>query len=493
MLNSVKSFFFGNYDFLQTGNISEYWISKYKITKIQLEAFLEIIFVIFIGSSIIHFFFNEVDVKFIIVEFIVFFLCLRAFNYVVQIQFRNFNTKLDIIGYFVLNELLIILKTSKSLKDAVCFISEGNYLYFSEIFRNALVNCHFGPSLSDSLRTQLVNIISGELRRHFLNILSTWENGNNIAKLSNKIILNHLSEYITEETDKVNILGSLFSGLVFLSPPVILTLLLISGLLDYILGFFLIIFMIFGSFFFRPDQRLSVFFDQSPLLPFIDQKTAEFFMILADFLINGLSFENSMNIALDIYSQNYLVKENISKKDSLVSHKLGLYQNISKNHHYLIELFSPRTIQILFLIEKFSTISSYSAGLRLKSITDELNKIASLLQIGTARLNAVMFQNKIIQLFSIASLGFLAGINQLFIIVSNSIRIGSTINSYNQNYDILLILIGIVMSALPIHNIKTTGSNKNFLFPKGFIFRFSKFLIFLIIAVVTRNYLSSSF
>lgn len=493
MVNNLNSVLFGNYDFLHEMNFGDYWISKYKITKMQLESFLNFIFVLFIGASVVQFIFNIAPFEFLVVELITFFICLRTFNFAVQLQFRKYKTKVDIVGYFVLNELVIILKTSKSLKDAVCFIIKGEYHIFSDIFREALVNCHFGSSLNESLRTQFVKATSGELRRLFLNILDTWENGNNLAQLSNNLILSHLSEYITEETDKVDVLGSLFSGLIFLSPPVILTFLLLSGLLNYSLGFLLVIMMILGSFLFRPDQQLSVFSHQSYLLPFTDQKTTEFLMILAEYLTNGLSFDNSLNKALNIYLENFNEKSFSLKKESIVSHRLGLFDKVSLNHDFLKQLFLPRTIQILFLIEKFSTINSRLAGSMLLTITDELNQLSSLLRIGMARVKAVVFQNKIIQLFSIISLGFITGASQLFLVVSNSLQMSYTTKLLNQNYDPLLILFGVVMSILPLYNMNKGSFNIKILFSSAFVFRFSKFTIFLVVFFFTKNFLSMSF
>ena len=73
--------------------------------------------------------------------------------------------------------------------------------------------------------------------------------------------------------------------------------------------------IILGSYFFRPDQQLSVFSQESHLLPFTDQKTIEFLIIIAEFLSNGLSFDNSLNKALSIYLENFNLSKTISPFD----------------------------------------------------------------------------------------------------------------------------------------------------------------------------------
>ena len=163
------------------------------------------------------------------------------------------------------------------------------------------------------------------------------------------------------------------------------------------------------------------------------------------------------------------------------------------NHDFLKQLFLPRTIQILFLIEKFSTINSRLAGSMLLTITDELNQISSLLRIGMARVKAVVFQSKIIQLFSIISLGFITGASQLFLVVSNSLQMNYTSKLLNQNYYPLLILFGVVMSILPLYNMNKGSFNIKILFSSAFVFRFSKFTIFLVVFFFTKNFLSMSF
>ncbi|MHA1993813.1 MAG: hypothetical protein ACW97Z_04685 [Candidatus Hodarchaeales archaeon] len=399
--------------------------------------------------------------------------------------------KAEIIGYFVLHELLIILETSRSLKDATKFIITSNYQIYSNIFSDSLIKSHFGIPLKDAIRSQIENQISGELRRVFLNVIDTWETGTELTLLSTNMILSHLSEYIREETDKVDTWGSLFSGLTFLTPPVILCYLLISGQITNIVGFGVISMVFFASIIFRPDKHLSVFAGHSPLLPFIDDRTIEFLVIHAENLVSGLSYIKSLNKALNVYIENTTEVLTSSLKEALVSFRLNVEPASFTDIVALQRLFSSRTLQILNLIEKFSTISTKLAGKKLLIITEELNKTSSLLRIGKARLKATAFQTTIIQIFSLISLAFISGASPLFQLISISVG-GYNRNTYEiPNFDPIFIFLGLLMSILPLYiNFSSEHEITSY---SAVVIRVSRFLLFLAVFIITRDFLTGSF
>jgi hypothetical protein len=493
MINHLFIVFFGDLDFLNELNFLENLLSKYRVTKEQLKTALLVIGVVFLTGLLTQIFLNIITLNVFFLEIFSILIIVRFSIVILRMQFRRYTTKIDIVGYFVLNELLLVLKTSRSLKDAVRFIIKGDYYIFSEIFKDALVMCHLGHSLKESLHIQLMKNTSGELRRLFLNILSTWENGSDIGRLSNNLILRRLSEYLTEETNKVDIYGSLLSGFIFLSPPVILIFLLLSGLLDYFIGFILIVLMVIGSLFLHPDNQLSVFSHQSQFKPFTDQKTTEFLIILAEYLINGLSFNHSLNNALNVYLKNFNENYSILKKEEIITYKLGLSDKISQNSALINRVFLPRTVEILFLVEKFSKINSRLAGSKLLTITEELNQINNLFHIGMAKVRGVTFQNKIIQVFSIMSMAFIAGANQIFQVVASSLQMEFMKDFHYSNLDLLLILYGLVLSILPFYNLNSKNADITFFLSPEIFFRFCKLVIFLLIFYFTRNYLLTSF
>ena len=295
------------------------------------------------------------------------------------------------------------MNTSGSLKEAIRFLVQSNYPIYSDLFTDTMVYSHFGLSIESVLKEQLKKNTSDEIKRIFLNILDTWENGSEVAQLSNKTIINHISEQIAEETNKIDTRGSLFSGLIFLSPPVILCFILLSNQMSILIGAIFISMMVGGSFLLRPDKGLTIFSNQSPFLPFYDTKTSEFLLILGEYLVGGLSFSKSFLKAFNIYLENSERFLTDSMINFIVSYKLGVINKLSINDEAFEGFFPPRTVQILSLIEKFSKSSSKYAGLKLLSIVEEINKTNSLIHMGKARVRATNFQNNVIQFFSIIS------------------------------------------------------------------------------------------
>ena len=490
-MDVITNHVFGKLDFFEKLNYSHYWKSKYWITRSQIETLIPILSVLFIGFTFIQIMTDLIRIEYLILEYFFFFVCLRLVFLFIHQDFKNYMIKAEIIGYFVLHELLIILETSKSLKEATKFIITGKYLIFSDIFSESLIRSHFGQQLNDALRSQINSQISGELRRIFLNVIDTWETGVEVVQLSTNMILNHLSECITEETDKVDTWGSLFSGLIFLSPPVILCFLLLSGQISYIILIVLIATVFFGSFLFRPDKHLSIFTSDSPILPFTDNKTIEFLMIHAENLSSGVSYTKSLNKALNIYITNSTEDLASSMKDSLISFRLGIERTSFTELEILRKFFSSRTIQILNLIEKFSYVNTKLAGSKLMMITEEMSKTGNLLRTGKARVKATSFQTTIIQTFSLISLGFIAGASPFFQLISYSVGGFDLKTHIVTNFDPIFIFLGFLMSILPIYfNLSSEYKIKS---TQDIIVRISRFLLFLIVFNLAREILTVSF
>ncbi|MHA1978089.1 MAG: hypothetical protein ACW98F_00475 [Candidatus Hodarchaeales archaeon] len=485
------NYIFGNLEFFDLLNYSYYWKSKYWITRVQIEVLVSVIIALFFGITIIQIIIYQMMIEFLILEYISFFVCLRLTYLFMRQDFKNYIIKAEIIGYFVLHELLIILETSKSMKDATKFIITSNYPIYSKIFGESLIKSHFGLPLSVALGLEISNNISGELRRIFLNVIDTWEAGVEIAKLSTNTILSRLSEYIREETDKVDTWGSLFSGLIFLSPPVILCFLLLSGQLNYLVGLVLISLVFFGSLLFRPDKQLSVFASYSPILSFTDSRTIEFLVIHAENLSSGMSYTKSLNNALNIYIKNSTKDLTSSLNESIISFRLGMGPSSFTEIEALKDLFSSRTIQILTLIEKFSHLNTKIAGTKLLLITNELNKTGKLLRVGKAKLKAISFQSTVIQIFSLLSLGFISGASPLFQLISISMGEFSSNVSKMPNFDPIHIFLGFLISILPL-NFKFTSAHK-ISSTSSIIVRVSRFLLFLLVFVIARETLELSF
>ncbi len=489
MSNTVIDKVFGNLEFFETQSYSYYWKTRYRITRNQIEIIFSLFLYLFLGMMLIQIIVYKFSLEFLITEVLIFFISLRLITFFVRQDLKNFTIKAEIIGYFVLHELLIILETTKSLKDATKFIVNSNYYLYSDIFRESLFLSHFGIPLKKTLRTQINRTVSGELKRIFLNVIDTWDTGSEITHLSTKMVLSHLSEYIKEETDKVDTWGSLFSGLIFLSPPVIICFLLLSGQLSYLVGLMIIIFLLIGSLVFRPDRHLAVFTGQSSFLPFTDDRTIEFLVILAEHLSSGKSFTKSINKALSIFLHNSPNDVNSSLKEFLFSFRLGI--GPSSFIDVLNQILSSRPIQILSLVEKFCTFNTKLAGAKLLVITNELSKTGSLLRLGKARLRATAFQAVIIQILSIISLAFISGASPFFQLIHLSVEGYNTQTANVTNFDPLFLLFGFILSFSPLS--LNFSSEEIIQSISVVIIRLSRFFLFTAVFIISRGFLTVSF
>ena len=467
---------------------AKYWSDNNKITKNNLKIYIFLYLGIFIGITIFQLWFNLLSVEEIFLEYLIFLLSLRFFLFFFQSSLKNFETKLEMTGFFVLNELIVILKTSGSLKEAIRFIVRSDYPVYSDLFTDTMVSSHFGLSIESVLKEKFKNSTSNEIKRMFLNILDTWENGSEVAQLSNNTIINHISEQISEETNKIDTRGSLLSGLIFLSPPVIICFILLSNQMSILTGGMIIAMMVGGSFLLRPDKGLTIFSNQSPFLPFYDTKTSEFLLILGEYLVSGLSFCKSFLKAINIYLENSERFLTESMEKYIFSYKLGAMSSIIIDDVAFEGFFPPRTVKILALIEKFSTTNSKYAGLKLLSIVEEINKTNSLIRMGKARVHATKFQNNVIQFFSIISLAIITGANYIFQFLSKSLNMNQPLNSHFIDYDFIFILLGITLSVLPLYSFEGNAFSQKIKFSREIIQRLLKIILFLIIFFSTKNF-----
>ncbi len=488
MPNLILSIILGDLSIFEDLGYAKYWRKYSKFTKNDIKNYFFVYLGLFLGILLLQWFDTVLSFELLLLESLIFLLTLRFILLLLQSRLKNFKIKVEMTGFFVLNELLVILNTSGSLKEAIRFIVKSDYLLYSDLFTNTMVSSHFGLSIESVLKKQLKKNTSDEIKRIFLNILDTWERGSEIAQLSNKTIINHISEQIAVENYKIDARGSLLSGLIFLSPPVIICFLLISNQMSILFGAIIIILMVGGSFFLRPEGDLAIFSNQSPFLPFYDTKTSEFLLILGEYLVGGLSFNKSFLKAFNIYLQNSERFVTDSMKNFIVSYKLGAIGKLSIDDEAFKGFFPPRTVQILALTEKFSTTNSEFAGLKLLSIVEEINKTNSLIRMGKARVHATKFQNNVIQFFSVISLAIITGSNHVFQILSKSFNLNQPLNTNNINFDFISILLGITLSVLPLYTLDGNIFNKKKMLSKGVIQRLLKFILFLVIFLITKNY-----
>ncbi len=490
---SFQIVLFGNYDFFGTYDFNSYFKKKFKFDQKQLKWFLysiPLIACLFIGIQII--FYNNITIETFILYIFAFFLFLRGINYIIRLQFKQYCTIIETIGYFVVNELLLILETSHSLKAATKYIILGNYPLFSAIFKKAMIDCHFGIPLEESIRVQLQDSLSGNIKSIFLNIIDIWENGENIATFSKKRILDEISEQITEESNKIDSFASLSSGLVFLSPPVILCFLLISGKMNLFFGFLILIAMILGSLFIHPDTQLTMFSHNNQLHLSYDKKSLNFLILLAENLSAGNIFEKSLNSALNTVIDSDIDFEQKLKIKKIAHFRLGTANLIKGELELLRDLFPEKALHLISLTMKFSEIDIHLAGRKLLTITNELQKINEILNQGNARRKAAELQATIIQFFALIALGIIYGASPFFLYIAQIIN-----NSYTQlppissnlGFDLIFLSIGFLMSILPMRKNQFRMVSNDIRIPLNGIIRSLKFLLFLLINFIVKNFL----
>ncbi len=491
LLNSI----FGNLSYFKVNDFETYFKRKFKLEKkhvqwIQCSFFIIIFFFMGLQALIL----KNISLEETLLGLILIFLCIRLVNHIIFLQFKDYSTHIETIGYFVINELLVILETSQSLKEATRFIISSNYPVYSNIFRDAILLTHFGNSLVNSLLVQIDKNLQGDICRLLVNILKNWEHGRNITLASKNRILDKISEKIVEESDKIDTWASISSGILYLSPPVILCFLLISGNMNSFFGMLITIGILIGSYFISPEKNMASFSLNNQLFFSYNNESVEFLIILSDNLCKGYSFAKSLNNALCAIKNEDKKVISLRNAKYYANFKLGL--TLESENDFLRNLFPERTVRLLSLTKKFSMVSTSVAGEKLLLITREINHTNQILKKGIAELKAVQFHRNIIQLLSLISLGFITGASPFFIFVSDMISrsITESIGIYrNLSTEITYFLIAMAMCFSPIRNMdfgEKTNHNSDVL---RIMIKFSKFTLFFTVYALTSFLLHDFF
>ncbi|MHA1969857.1 MAG: hypothetical protein ACW964_18935, partial [Candidatus Hodarchaeales archaeon] len=124
----LNSALFGSSDFFKSYQFDKYLESRFKLNekKIRSIQFFFFVFSIFIiGFQL--FIVNSIALEVLVLEIFLIFIVVRMINYITFLQFKDYSANIETIGYFVVNELLIILDTSHSLKEATQFVISSNF------------------------------------------------------------------------------------------------------------------------------------------------------------------------------------------------------------------------------------------------------------------------------------------------------------------------------------------------------------------------------
>jgi len=488
-ISFLENHFLGDYTFFYQMEFHDYFQSRFKLQLKHLRVIQ--VLCILIGGWLISFqIFLSISDFFIIIctECIIVFIFIRSLYHLIHIQFQNYKINTQITGFFVLNELSIILETTKSLKDATKFIITGKYPLYSLIFEEALIKSHLGNPLKKALLEEINKKLSGEVRTFFLNIIQTWERSERIIEVSRSNLMNKIEKQIIKEMEELNTWSSLSSGLTFLCPPVVLCFLLLSDTFSLLSGLFLFLFMIISSVFIHPDRHVSILSLKNHVLYSEDNLGFDFLINLAENLSKGNSFYRSLYNSINTFIESNVPLSSKKRQEIL---KLRVYtKNMSENDIEKFQsVFPKRIVKLISLSAKFSLINSKIAGERLFFMCSELRKPIDLIIQGRTRLKASNFQEKVIQLLCLLVLGFISGAAPFFLFISSflsyQLHDAELFTKYIL-YDFLFIGYGLFMSFMP-YNINDLEYSKILTaIPTKVLSLVLKFVLFLGIFLFTR-------
>lgn len=485
----IKYRFLGDYNFFYEMEFHKYFQSRFKLHLKHLRVIQALFILTGFGLISIQAFVSLKQFFLLIcIECVLVFLFIKSLYYIIHIQFQNYKINTQITGFFVLNELSIILETTKSLKDATKFIIAGSYPLYSLIFEEALIKSHLGNPLKKTLLVEISKKLSGEVRTYFLNIIQTWERSERIIEISRSNLINKIEEQIVKEMEELNTWSSLSSGLTFLSPPVILCFLLLSNTFSLLSGLILFLFLIISSVFIHPDRHVSILSLKNHLLYSEDNLGFDFLILLSENLSKGNSFYRSLYNSINTYIESNVTLSSKKRQEIL---KLRVYtKDISeKGIEKFQSIFPKRIVKLISLSAKFSLLDSKIAGERLFFLCSELRKPIDLIIQGRMRLKASSFQEKVIQLLSLLVLGFISGAAPFFLFISSflSKQLHETeLIIQNALYDFLFIGYGLFMSFIP-YNIQNLEYSKILTaIPSKVLLMGLKFILFLGIFLFTR-------
>ncbi|MFW9855939.1 MAG: hypothetical protein ACFFFG_12865 [Candidatus Thorarchaeota archaeon] len=500
LLEMIGNVILGDYTFFDDYSFEEYFRSRYRMDK---TSFYGIITLFFVTLSVIlafqFFILYPRPIELLLLEITLAVFILRLLHFIIYSQFKQHSTMIETLGYFVVNELLMILETSKSLKEASMFIIHGNYSVFSQIFEEALLQSHFGDNLEVNLKKEITKRLRGNILHLFSNIISIWESGRNLADFSKKHILNQITVKAVEEIEKIDTWVALSSGLALLSPPVLLCLLLITGLMNFFWGALIIFGIILVSFIVSPNRYLILFSEKNRIAISNDSESIQMLLILAENMMKGNSFEKSLNSALNLggyYPPGNIAKSIDKEVNNFNKFLLRGNQGSDQKSRFLREFLSERAIQLVTLTQKFSKIDPYVAGEKLLIITEELNRTSQILNRGEAKRKAADLQNGIIQLLSIISLAIIGGASPFFLYVSTSLSysfMDLSNPTLDPSFDILFLTIALVMSVLPGRRSFLNTSHTKIRISMGRIIACFHVFLFLVIFFLVRTFFLSNY
>lgn len=399
-------------------------------------------------------------------------------------QWKAFLSTLNAKGLLILNQIVTIIETTESLNDAIQFVSSESNYFFRRIFEQSLVKMHFGKSISESFIEEISENLFGDLKINFTNVIMNWDDNEFLADYSQNQIKNRLKNIMKEESDKIDSISAIFSGLIFLAPPVILTLLLIGGQLNFSTGCLINLVIVMTSILFSPGQFYSNLDKINPITSKKNEVSASFLLIFGKTLSSGENFTNSL-----VKSIEHLFKsEDKNNFNSMNFYSHLLYPGQKNLYRELLEeVLTPQYYYLYQVTDKMSEIDSIVAGKSLIKMVNEIININEVFNEMELRIKTQNFRQIFLKITSIICLGILGALNPIFLYVSN-------FRDYNQispvfepnqiSSDVTLIFF---ISGLIIAFIPTSNKEKN---ASYYLISISSLLIFFLVFFLSQNVLT---
>lgn len=431
--------------------ISNYLNKKYNLLPNEvLISSIATFFLLFIPLTIIFIRFNFI-LGIIFPIFVSYLVSYKIFNYPIN-NYNQIQQTLIQYSDFAFQDFLIILNTTKSIFDAISFISEAKYPVLSERFQEMISSINiYGESPEFLINSFIKELPNGYLKERLLSLMATKFQPSQILEQLESLAGEKKFEYetVTRQLESKLII---IVGVCLFFP--ILTALFISFLgptANFISFFMIPLFIIFSAKFKSGILRthFELFGESSIEKDEIGSNNSDFleFLNFLTFFGNELKRGIPQEMALLQAYLSYQGSLKNSIKDSIneIYNKNESFKNGWNKLKILI-----KSSQIHFLIDIINRMvdkSSLETGIRLISIIQQLKANRELIQERKGIIKAQQFKIKFLTFIVAAILGLIAGLTplliQIFTIISNPEPIiqFNFFNSWPLSFSLLIMTI----------------------------------------------------
>lgn len=377
--------------------------------------------------------------------------------------FRKKSRKEDSLAYLALNEFVAVLRATKSLGDAVELIANGNFGRISHFFAQSLQNANLGTPLVTALSTSFEESFYGVSRQYFLRSFTLWDLSPDLVDHFAQNLIFSIQTQYREDTERIREISSAYIGLGGLAPPLVIAVLLISGRLDWLAIFGIVLFLLALRTMTSPGNMLN---DGDLLCPSTHVRSSEILMTLAGYLGLGDSFEKAIFQTLEVVqSQN---SKHLRQKSLVRAAAEMSFGQAWPEEAILETLDTISGSTIVRLYEVIKSVSHYNFRLAPKTImqlAEAVQKNENLVEERQQILRTEKFRSFGIQAICCLSLGVLVAVSPIFQFVGNlstiSLEEYQNLTSIGQKYLVetfaKIFIVCATASLLPLEFLEKKG------------------------------------